>query len=99
MKTKLVVYYGPLRSARPTVHSRGAPQEKELRLRTSKINPGFTAKLACFLLFFAAAAWAAVAGSISGTVRDPSGSVVPNADVTARELDTGITHESHTNAS
>jgi hypothetical protein len=70
-------------------------------LRTTKINSrsanfGFAAKLACFLLFLTPAAWAAVAGSISGTVRDPSGSVVPNADVTARELDTGITHETRT---
>jgi hypothetical protein len=67
-------------------------------LRPSRINPGFATKLACFLLFLTAAAWAAVAGSIIGTVRDSSGSVVPNADVTARELDTGITHKTHTDA-
>jgi hypothetical protein len=67
-------------------------------LRPPKINPGFAIKLACFSLFLTAAAWAAVAGSISGTVRDSSGSVVPNADVTARELDTGITYETHTDA-
>ena len=67
-------------------------------MRPSKINPGFAGKLACFLLFLTVTAWAAVAGSISGTVRDSSGSVVPNANVTARELDTGITHETHTDA-
>ena len=67
-------------------------------MRPPKINPGFAIKLACFSLFLTAAAWAAVAGSISGTVRDSSGSVVPNADVTARELDTGITYETHTDA-
>ena len=67
-------------------------------MRPSKINPGFAAKLACFLLFLTPVAWAAVAGSISGTVRDPSGSVVPNADVTAREIDTGLTHKTHTDA-
>jgi hypothetical protein len=50
------------------------------------------------LLFLNAVAWAAVAGGISGTVRDPSGSAIPNADVTARELDTGITHATHSDA-
>ncbi len=49
-------------------------------------------------MFLNAAAWGAVAGSISGTVRDPSGSVVPNADVTVRELNTGIFYETHTDA-
>lgn len=64
----------------------------------SKINHRFAIQLSCFLLFLNAAAWGAVAGSISGTVRDPSGSVVPNADVTVRELNTGIFYETHTDA-
>ena len=64
----------------------------------SKINCRFVIQLSCFLLFLTAAAWAAVAGSISGTVRDPSGSVIPNADVTVRELSTGIFYETHTDA-
>jgi len=98
METELVVYLGPLGWTRLTAFPRGAPQQKESRLRPPKINPGFAIKLACFSLFLTAAAWAAVAGSISGTVRDSSGSVVPNADVTARELDTGITYETHTDA-
>ncbi len=71
-------------------------------MRPSKINSaeftifGFAILLPCVFLFFTASAWAAVAGSITGTVRDLSGSVVPNADVTARELDTGSTRETHT---
>ncbi|MFY9853635.1 MAG: carboxypeptidase-like regulatory domain-containing protein, partial [Terracidiphilus sp.] len=67
-------------------------------MNLSRINAAFAAKFVCFLLLLTAVAWAAVAGSISGTVRDASGSVVPNAVVTARELDTGITHETHTDA-
>ena len=67
-------------------------------MRLSKINSGFTTILALFLLFLTPSVWAAVAGSISGTVRDSSGSVVPDADVTVRELETGITHETHTDA-
>ncbi len=56
-------------------------------------------QLMCILIFAGAAAWAAVTGSISGTVQDPSGRVVPNAEVTVRELSTAITHLTRTNAS
>jgi len=54
--------------------------------------------LSWFLLFCAAAAWGAVAGSISGVVKDPSGSVVPKANVTVRELSTGALQQTHTSA-
>src|ERR1700677_1170457 len=39
--------------------------------------------------------WASVGGSISGTVKDPSGRVVANADITIREINTGISHHAH----
>ena len=55
--------------------------------------------LICSLMILSGAAWGAVTGSISGTVKDPSGRVVPNAKVTARELSTGISHETRSNAS
>jgi hypothetical protein len=54
-------------------------------------------RLSCFVIFLAAAAWGSVAGSISGTVTDPSGSVIPHATVTARELSTGIVHQTQAN--
>jgi Carboxypeptidase regulatory-like domain/TonB dependent receptor len=41
-------------------------------------------------------AWASVGGSISGTVKDPSGSVIPRADVTVREVNTGLSYHTHT---
>jgi len=44
----------------------------------------------------AALAWASVGGSISGTVKDPSGSVVVSAQVTVRETSTGLLHTTHT---
>ncbi len=53
--------------------------------------------LGCFLL--PASAFGAVTGSISGTVSDQSGKVVPGADVTVREVSTGITHETRSNGS
>ena len=45
-----------------------------------------------------ALAWAGVGGSISGTVKDPSGRVVPNANVTVREVSTGLSYHTHTDS-
>jgi hypothetical protein len=47
-----------------------------------------------FLIGFLSAslAWASVGGSISGTVKDPSGSVLPNASVTAREVNKDLVY-------
>ncbi len=54
----------------------------------------------CFLLFQCSAAFAQVdEGSISGTVQDASGAVVPNAQVTLLNKDQGLTLETRTNAS
>ncbi|MGP8270290.1 MAG: carboxypeptidase regulatory-like domain-containing protein [Terracidiphilus sp.] len=49
-----------------------------------------------FIFFAALIARASVGGTISGTVQDSSGGVVPNAIVTAREENTGLTAASHT---
>ena len=46
----------------------------------------------------AASAWASVGGSIAGTVKDPSGRVVPGADVTIRESSTGLAYRAHTDS-
>ena len=37
-------------------------------------------------------------GSISGTVKDPSGSVIPNANVTVREVNTGLSYQTNTDS-
>jgi hypothetical protein len=55
----------------------------------------FAIQLSCILLFFAVAAWGAVSGSISGTVQDTTGSVIPNASVTVREVNTGLVYRTH----
>jgi Carboxypeptidase regulatory-like domain len=50
----------------------------------------------CLLgLLSATFVWASVGGSISGTVKDPSGRVVPNANITVREIGTGLSHHTH----
>jgi hypothetical protein len=46
--------------------------------------------LLLFLPWLAVSAWAGVGGSVSGTVTDPSGAVVPKVTVTAIDTDTGI---------
>src|SRR5436190_19432208 len=48
-----------------------------------------------FLLFslFALQCWAATTGSISGTVKDPSGAVIPGATVTVTNTANGIQYK------
>ena len=48
------------------------------------------------LLLSTAVLWASVSGSISGTVKDPSGSVIVNAHVSVRESNTGLSYETRT---
>ena len=43
----------------------------------------------------ASIAWASVGGSISGTVKDPTGSVVGNAEITVREINNGLLRRVH----
>jgi hypothetical protein len=51
--------------------------------------------LACLC---AQASFAAVTGRISGTVKDPTGALVPSAEVTALETQTGIRTATKTDA-
>src|SRR5271157_6486676 len=50
-----------------------------------------------FLMLFAIDSWAGVDGSVSGTVKDASNAVVPNATVNATNLATGVQHKVSTN--
>jgi hypothetical protein len=60
----------------------------------------FCLRLFAFILLNTAVlAWAGVAGSISGTVTEASGRVVPNAHLTAREAGTGLTYQTTTDGS
>src|SRR5580698_5534236 len=46
----------------------------------------------------ASIAWASVAGSISGTAKDPSGRVVPKAEITIHETSTGLSYHATANS-
>ena len=60
---------------------------------------GTMARILCAVgVLSAALAWASVGGSISGTVKDPAGRVLPNADVTVREASTGLSYQTHTDS-
>jgi hypothetical protein len=47
------------------------------------------------VLFFSLHAWAGAGGSISGTVKDQDGGVVPGANVTLHEVNTGLSYRTH----
>jgi Carboxypeptidase regulatory-like domain len=59
---------------------------------TQWIGKGLEQALGILFLitWFAATSWAGVSGSISGTVKDASGAVVAQADVTAMNLGSGV---------
>jgi len=54
--------------------------------------------LACLLLLGTGMVWAGITASISGTVSDPTGAVVPGATVVALNTETGIQSSTQTNA-
>ena len=50
------------------------------------------------LCFSVGTVWAQVTASITGTVRDVSGAIVPGAAVTIKHVETGTTRTAETNA-
>jgi hypothetical protein len=52
----------------------------------------------CALALSAALAWGSVGGSISGVIKDPSGRVVPDAQVTVRQVSTGLAYKAVSNS-
>lgn len=52
----------------------------------------------CALAVLSTAAWASVGGRVAGTLHDPSGSVVADATITIREMNTGLVYAAHTDS-
>jgi Carboxypeptidase regulatory-like domain len=70
-----------------------------LRIHARTTSTQGTPWLVIALLLLCATALAQVqTGTISGTVRDSTGAVIPNAHVTIKNLDTGATRDTVTNA-
>src|ERR1700722_6218501 len=63
--------------------------------RTSNFASKSLQILCVVVLLSAGFSWAIVGGSISGTVKDPSGRVIANADVSVREVGTGLSYQTH----
>ncbi|MBZ5678851.1 MAG: carboxypeptidase regulatory-like domain-containing protein [Acidobacteriia bacterium] len=56
-------------------------------------------RIVLLVVTFCGAAWAQDTGSITGTVKDPTGAAVPNADVVVTSPDHGINRHTVTNSS
>ncbi|MFY9741731.1 MAG: carboxypeptidase regulatory-like domain-containing protein [Candidatus Sulfotelmatobacter sp.] len=73
-----------------------APDAIQLQLQSCKLAMRSNSKLRtvwglfCFLLCWMVPAWASVGGSISGTVKDPSGAAIQGATVALLNLNTGV---------
>jgi Carboxypeptidase regulatory-like domain/TonB dependent receptor len=67
---------------------------KRVRRLTARIA-GTLCAVACLST---ALAWGSVGGSISGTIKDPSGRVVPDAQVTVHQTNTGLAYQAHSNS-
>ena len=70
-------------------HRQRRDQEKSMSMKVSSLAVNMARTLCAVALLSAALVWASVGGSIAGTVKDPSGRVVPNAQVSLRESNTG----------
>ncbi len=72
-----------------------------IKIQSHKLPTGvFTSVLGMIILFswFGVSLWASVGGSISGTITDMSGGVIPKATVKATDIDTGIQHTTASDA-
>jgi hypothetical protein len=73
-------------------------QEKEMLTAVGSFIRRIGRALCIPGIFSASLIWASVGGSISGTIKDSSGSVVPSAVITLREVSTGLQYHTHTDS-
>src|ERR1700691_2423204 len=79
-------------------HGQRRNQEKSMSLKVSSLAVNMARSLCAVALLSSALVWASVGGSIAGTVKDPSGRVIPNAEVTLRESTTGISYQTRSDS-
>jgi hypothetical protein len=73
-------------------------QEKEMLKAVGDFVRRMGSWLCVAGLLSASLAMASVGGSISGTLKDPSGRVIPGAEVTVRETNTGLLYHARTDS-
>jgi Carboxypeptidase regulatory-like domain len=61
------------------------------------LKAGIAGTLCAVAFLFAGLAWGSVGGSISGVIKDPSGRVVTGAQVTVRQVSTGLAYKTLSN--
>jgi hypothetical protein len=66
--------------------------------RVRRVTARIAGTLYAVAFLSTALAWGSVGGSISGTIKDPSGRVVPDAQVTVHQTNTGLAYQAHTNS-
>src|ERR1700721_898134 len=69
-----------------------------MSLKVSSLAVNMARILCAVALLSSALLWASVGGSIAGTDKDPSGRVIPNAEITLRESTTGISYQAHSDS-
>src|ERR1700684_4738421 len=79
-------------------HRQRRDQGKSMSMKVSSLAVNMARTLCAVGVLSAALVWASVGGSITGTVKDPAGRVIPNAEVTLREANTGLTHHAHSDS-
>ena len=71
---------------------------KTVRRLGARVGGIFCAAAALSGVLAATLAWGSVGGSISGVIKDPSGRVVPGAQVTVRQVSTGLAYQAVSNS-
>ncbi len=69
-----------------------------MSMKVSSLAVNMARTLCAAALLSSALVWASVGGSIAGTVKDPSGRVIPNAEISLRESTTGISYQTHSDS-
>jgi hypothetical protein len=69
-----------------------------MSMKVSSLAVNMARTLCAIAVLSSALVWASVGGSIAGTVKDPSGRVIPNAEVTLRESTTGISYQTRSDS-
>src|ERR1700684_2884445 len=81
----------------PSQSSRRERAGKSMWTRVKRLKAAIARGFCAVAFLSAALVWGSVGGSISGVIKDPSGRVVPGAQVTVRQVSTGMVYKATSN--